>query len=227
MKFKIFLSFLLFCINVSANNNSSKILTSNCTQTFHFFFLSRGEYPVFWIGEDVSGDCDYSQLLNIAIKDSTISFVKSGLLEYNNWGCIPELKSLFNKYDEEIFTKKNNTWQLKGIKISPPKYDSILTEEFYEHIRKGGSDASSWIKEKGNKGIILPGIEGIKTELLFYYKIGLYINYDISEAYYLAQNYILVFTHQPIKAVGMDTMHGFLIFRIKKHIKIKRYNKAI
>ena len=65
--------------------------------------------------------------------------------------------------------------------------------------------------------IILPKIEGIKTELLFSYETGLYINYEISEVHYFPNSYILIFTNQPSKAVGFDTMHGFLIFRIKRN----------
>ena len=72
------------------------------------------------------------------------------------------------------------------------------------------------IKDKGKDGISLPKIEGLKTELLFSYETGLYINYEISEVHYFPNSYILVFTHQPIKSVGGDTMHGFFIFKIKK-----------
>ena len=207
----ISLSFLSF----SPVESTSRIFTTNCHQTFHFFFLSQGS-PTFWIGEDLSGECNYSRLLQIGIKDSTISVSKSELKEYNNWGSIPELHSLFNIYKEEPLKSMDDVWENKNIKILPPAFDSLLYKEFNEHIVQGGSNAISWFKLKRNKGIKLPNIEGIKTKLLFSFKTGLYINYEISEVHYFPKKYIIVFTHQPQIAVGLDTMDGFLIFKVEK-----------
>jgi hypothetical protein len=202
-------------LNFSPIENSSKILTTNCHQTFHFFFLSKGS-PTFWIGEDLSGECESSRLLNIGISGSTASISQTELKEYKNWGNIPELSSLFRKFEEQPLELNNKIWENNDLKISPPDYDSLLAEEFSEHIRRCGSNADSWLKIKGNDGIILPKIEGIKTEFLFSYKTGLYINYDISEVHYFPNAFLIVFTNQPQKAVGLDTMHGFLIFKIKR-----------
>lgn len=207
--------FSLGFLNFSPNDNTSNIFTTNCHQTFHFFFFSQGS-PTFWIGEDLSGECDYSRLLQISINESTISVSESELKEYNNWGNILELHSLFNIYKEEPLVLKGNVWENKDLQISPPVFDSLLYKEFNEHIIQGGSNAISWFKLKGNQGIKLPNIEAIKTELLFTYKTGLYINYEISNVYYFPNRYIVIFTHQPQKAVGLDTMHGFLIFKIEK-----------
>jgi hypothetical protein len=207
--------FIFSFFNFSPNENTSNIYTTNCHQTFHFFFLSEGS-PTFWIGEDVSGECNHSRLLQISIYDSAVSFSESELKEYDNWGNIPELHSLFNNYKEEPLELKGNVWENEDLRISPPAYDSLLSKEFNEHILQGGSNAITWFKLKGNKGIELPDIEGIKTELLFSYKTGLYINYEISEVHYFPKRYVVVFTHQPGKAVGLDTMHGFLIFKIKR-----------
>ena len=214
--FKYFLAVFSFSfLSFSPIENASKVLTTNCHQTFHFFFLSQGS-PTFWIGEDLSGECDYSRLLNISINDLSVSVSQSGLKDYNNWGNISEISSLFRTYEEQSLEFKDSIWQNKDFKIYTLIYDSLLAEEFTEHIRKGGSNAYSWIKIKGNDGIILPEIEGIKTELLFSYKTGLYINYEISEVHYFPNSYILIFTKQLRKAVGLDTMHGFFIFKIKR-----------
>ena len=204
-------SFLSF----SPVENVSKVFTTNCHQTFHFFFLSQ-ESPTFWIGEDLSGECNYSRLINISTNDSIISFSQSELKEYNNWGVIPELNSLIRIYDEQPLELNDNVWENKDLKIEPPDYDSLLAGEFIEHLCEGGSNAYSWFKVKGKDGIKLPEIEGINTKFLFSYRTGLYINYEISEVHYFPNSYILVFTHQPIKAVGLDTMHGFFIFKINR-----------
>ena len=205
------LSFLSF----SPVDITSKVLTTNCHQTFHFFFLSQGS-PTFWIGEDLSGECQISRLLNISVNDTSGSVSQSELNEYNNWNFVEELNTVFRKYEEQSLELKGNIWQFKDLKISKPPYESLLAEEFNEHIGQGGSNAYSWLKIKGKDGIILPKIDGIKTELLFSYKSGLYINYEISEVHYFPNAYLLVFTNQPRKAVGLDTMHGFFIFKIKR-----------
>lgn len=207
-----FVSFSFLCF--SSIESSVKVYSTNCHQTFYFFFLSEGS-PTFWIGEDLNGECNYSKLLHIGVNDSTVSFSQSRLEELNNWGNIPKLKSLFRVRDEQPLELKDKVWENKDLKIIPPEFDSLLAEEFSEHIRQGGSNAYSWIKLKGNDGIKLPKIEGITTDLIFSYNTGLYINYEISEVHYFPNSYILVFTHQHRKAVGLDTMHGFLIFKIE------------
>ena len=199
--FKYFIAVFSFSfLSFSPVENASKVFTTNCHQTFHFFFLVQGS-PTFWIGEDLNGECNYSRLLNVSVNDSSVSISQSELKDYNNWGNIAELSSLFRKYEDQPLELNNNIWENKDLKIYSPVYDSLLAEEFNGHIRQGGSNAYSWIKIKGKEGIILPDIEGIKTELLFSYKTGLYINYDISEVHYFPGSYILIFTHQPRKAV--------------------------
>lgn len=205
----------LSSLSFSPVENALKVVTSNCHQTFHFFFISQGT-PTFWIGEDVSGECEYSKLLRINIIDSTVSVSQTELKKYKNWGIIPELNSLLRIYEETPLELNDSEWKNEDFKIIAPDYDSSLSVEFNDHIRKGGSNAYSWIKVKGNDGIKLPEIEGIKTELLYSYKTGLYINYEITDVHYFPSLYVLIFTHQPRKAVGLDTMHGFLIFKVEK-----------
>jgi hypothetical protein len=155
-------------------------------------------------------------MINISINDSAISVSQSELKEYKSWEFIQKLSSVFSKYEEQFLESSNNIWEKNDLKISPPDYDSLLAEAFNEHIRQGGSNAYSWFKIKGQDGIIFPKIEGIKAEHLFSYKTGLYINYEISEVHYFPNAYILIFTQQPIKTVGLDTMHGFFIYKIKR-----------
>jgi hypothetical protein len=65
-------------------------------------------------------------------------------------------------------------------------------------------------------GIILPRFNNIKADLIYFYPKGLYVNYHISKLYHFEKSkYILLITDQPNKADGLDTMHGFMIFRIE------------
>lgn len=216
---KILFSFLFLIIQtISSASNTTNYFSTNCRQEFHFFFLSEGNQnsKTFWIGEDLSGECKVSRLLNIYISDTTVSFQQSDLAEYKNWECIIELSSVLKRYEEQTLQMKDNIFRLDGFKISPPKYDSALVKEFNEHIIEKGSGAVSWFHQKGKNGIMLPEIKGFKLELLFYYKKGLYINYSISRVIYFPNEFLLIFTNQNIKSVGGDSMYGFFIFKIEK-----------
>ena len=86
--------FILFgFLNFSTTENSHKLFTTNCHQTFHFLFLSEGS-PTFWIGEDNTGECEGSRLLQVAINDSNISVSKSELNEMYKWEKIRDGESL-------------------------------------------------------------------------------------------------------------------------------------
>lgn len=211
---------ILLCFGLSGFSSieeSSKVISTGCVDIFHFFFLTKGINPTFWIGVDVSGECISSYLLQISVKDSSVSVSPSELKEYKNWECIPELDSVLKTFEESSIEYKDETWISKEIKITSPEFDSTLAKEFNTHVMKGGSNAYTWYKEKGdNYGFLLSKIEGLNTELLYRYRRGLYFNYKISEVHYFANNYLLVFAHQPRTAVGADSMHGFFIFRIKK-----------
>ncbi len=64
---------------------------------------------------------------------------------------------------------------------------------------------------------MLPPVDGVRINLVYHYPTGLYINYEINKVYYSPNfGYLLIFTRQPKLAVGLDTMHGFVILKIIK-----------
>ncbi len=207
---KIYLLFLfifLFAVSFTAPSNKDplKIYSTYCEQTFHFFFLSDGS-PTFWIGEDLSGECEISYLYNISIRDSKVSVSKSELKEYNEWDELKNISGFFGKYKE---LDDNN------LVITPPQFDAGLRDTFNKHVNEGGSSGYTWNKKHGLDGIILPTVENLKSELLFYHQKGLYMNYNIASVHYFpVARLILIFTEQQLRAVGMDKMHGFFIFKI-------------
>ena len=204
----LILFIFLFTVSfiASSNKDSLKIYSTFCEQTFHFFFLSKGS-PTFWIGENLSGECQISYLYNISIRDSIVSVSKSELKEYNKWDELKNISGFFRKYKE---------LDDNDLVITPPQFDPGLRDAFNNHVYEGGSNGYTWNKKHGLDGIILPTVENLKSELLFYYHFGLYINYKIASVHYFPDaRLILIFTEQPLRAVGMDTMHGFLIFEIK------------
>lgn len=196
---------ITFSFTASSNKDPLKIYSTYCEQTFHFFFLSKGS-PTFWIGEDLSGECQTSYLYNISIRDSKVSVSKSELKEYNEWNEIKKISGFFRKHKELDYD---------NLVITPPQYDAGLHDAFINHLVEGGSNGYTWNGKNGLDGIVLPNFVDVKTELLFYHQRGLYINYNIASIHFFPDaRLILIFTEQPVKAVGMDTMHGFFIFKV-------------
>lgn len=190
----------------SSNEGSSKYFSTYCEQTFKLFFLTKG-YKTFWIGENLSGECQTSTLLNISILDSTATLTKTSMKNYNSWNEILILSDAFDTYEAPI---ANN------LSVSEPLFDSSLAKSFSSYLLEGGNNAIKWNAINGENGIVLPIVENFEFDLLFYYDAGLYINYKISDVQYFPDaDLVIVFTEQPVRAIGMDTMHGFLIFKAK------------
>jgi hypothetical protein len=190
----------------SSNEGSTKYYSTYCEQTFKFFFLTKG-YKTFWIGENLSGECQTSTLLNISIFDSNATLAKTSMKNYNSWNEIKILSDAFDTYEAPI---ANN------LGVRDPLFDSTLANSLSFYLLEGGNNAIKWNAINGKSGIVLPTVENFEFDLLFYYDAGLYINYKISDVQYFPDaDLAIIFTEQPVRAVGMDTMHGFLIFNAK------------
>jgi hypothetical protein len=190
----------------SSNEGSSKHLSTYCEQTFKLFFLTKG-YKTFWIGENLSGECQTSTLLNISIFDSNATLTKTSMKNYNSWSEIKILSDAFDTYEATV---ANN------LGVSDQLFDSTLAKSFSSYLLEGGDNAIRWNSINGEKAIVLPIVKNFEFDLLFYYDAGLYINYKISDVQYFPDaDLAIVFTEQPVRAIGMDTMHGFLIFKVK------------
>ncbi|HCY75444.1 MAG TPA: hypothetical protein DHV28_05945 [Ignavibacteriales bacterium] len=200
------LAFSIIVIFSSTNGGSQKYNSTYCEQTFKLFFLTKG-YKTFWIGENLSGECQTSTLLNISIFDSNATLAKTSMKNYNSWNEIKILSDAFDTYEAPI---TNN------LSVSDPLFDSTLAKSFSSYVLEGGDNAIKWNAINGENGMVLPIVENFEFDLLFYYNAGLYINYKISVVqYYPDADIAIVFTEQPVRTIGMDTMHGFLIFKVK------------
>lgn len=97
--------------------------------------------------------------------------------------------------------------------MSPPQ-DANLARAFDDHVGGGGSDGATWIEEKGDAGIVSPLINGEPAQVVYAYPGGLYVNYELARVVgILGRDEVIVFTHQDKLAVGLNSMHGFLVVR--------------
>ena len=204
--------FIFFGIIISV---SVKLFAAtNCEQTFTFFGATMGEpnKVTFWIGEDISGECYGSYLIQVTISDSINHTLTTHNLNYAKWDWMNIVFDNLGKLPYKKIENEEGVWEDSFIswKISTPAPDYEMIKKIYKAGYEG-----FWTRRHGIEGMILPEIKGIKTKPVYYYLDGLYVDYKISAVYYFPHfKYILIFTNQPHLKSGLDTMHGFLIFKI-------------
>jgi hypothetical protein len=213
---------LVFVISVFLNTFKVLSAATNCEQVFTFFAYTTGfgtswEQGTFWIGEDVGGECLGSKLIQISISDGKVSSSYASLMGFEEWDWLKEgVKHLQKELPKELI-ERNGVWSCSSASFHamPPPSDSVMLRLFRQAFNNGME--RSWNELRGIKGISLPVFKGVKAELLYYYEKGVYVAYGFSHIYYFPHSkYLLIFTHQPMMASGLDTMHGFLIFKIQK-----------
>lgn len=199
-------------------NAPTVFASTQCVQDFKLLAVSRSPFrPVFWISEDVTGECFGSYLLQVVIEHPGYDLITTPLKDLPDWSALKEgIGHLVTEPPVKVEKERDGTWIIGESvgKVSAPARNPDFEESFNQHVHEGGSNGSTWNKEYGVDEISLPLIDGLDTELVVYYSGGLYVNYDISQVHYFQEaGYLVIFTHQAKRAVGMDSMHGFLILK--------------
>ena len=213
---------LLLSIVLLAHVNS--LATSNCRQTIIFRALTNGYFSLshdkecntFWITEDIDGECQWSHLIQISIIQQEICTVESDLYKFGEWEWLTEsLKHLSQETPQEL-SDNSSAWSCStaSFYVKPPLPDSGLLNSFLAARRRGYE--RKWIKDHDLEAISMPIFEGAKSELITHYEGGLYIGYRFAKVYYFPPEYVLIITYQPMMANGLDTLHGFLLFKVSK-----------
>jgi hypothetical protein len=110
-----------------------------------------------------------------------------------------------------VFRISDSVW------FTAPPPDSTFARKYALLANDGMGDARHWYRVCPVNCSDYPAFTGIEAELVYSHKRGLYKNYSISQAvYYSPSGYLVVVTNQPQKAIGLDTMHGLLIFRLRQ-----------
>jgi hypothetical protein len=100
--------------------------------------------------------------------------------------------------------------------VSTPSEETTLNEAFHRHVADGGSDARSFYAAPDAPKRHCPTVKGAAAKPMFFSERGLFFNYTIDSAYFFPRSgFLLVFINQPVKAVGLDTMHGFEVMKIQ------------
>ncbi|MEN7547316.1 hypothetical protein AAG747_05315 [Rapidithrix thailandica] len=205
----LFLISIFFHLSVSAQNN--------CEQTFNFFLKAQFN-DLFWIGESRGGECKSSKLIQILVKENQeVDVIDLMLQDYNNWYWVESAEGYLRRETVVHLESKGKNFVDKGtrMKVYKPKYNTRLWNIFHQEFPNHCGEA--WNNAMGNDGIDLPRIgKGKDLELVYYHPQGMYFNYEIQETYYFPDSkYLVVITGQEQKCANFDTMHGFLILKVK------------
>ena len=159
--------------------------------------------------EHVGGECHYSKLMELSYSDTSITSVELKILEYKNtdyfaasFAASEQISTIeLSKIGDDL----TDIPQLSAT-LRPPSADSILLAKCFRNgVRMYPLP------------IVLPIMSGVRTQLLYQYDAGLYVNYQIDRAYLVpARNILIMFTKGSLLTTGGDTMNGFMIFRILK-----------
>ncbi len=212
---KIILIFCLFAIFLLFSSATPP--TGGCTQEFRFFFKSQHD-EAFWIGENRYGECGESHLIQVFLnQQGTPHQTKfTELKEFDNWHWVETAQEKV-KTEEVIAIKSYDghiNFPITDISLTAPPPNQPLQYQRQEKYRN--DCAKNWNSNMGKEGIDMPIFKGIKPELLYYYKDGIYFNYTVEEAYlFPISRYLLVFTKSEQKCSGDNTMHGFMLFKFE------------
>jgi hypothetical protein len=192
------------------------IASTSCDQTFTFLGLTRGSRPVLWVAEALGGECLYTQLVQVILDDPNAVMVSTDIPS-REIGWLKDAMGHFAAEKAQPLEDVQGLWMARGTTwyVKPPKARGDLAIAFTAHVAAGGSNGVSWNKERGLHGVMAPEVGNAKARLVYFYPAGLYFDYTISQAYYLPKSgYLVVFTNQKLLAVGLDTMHGFMVLKV-------------
>lgn len=187
-----------------------------CEQKFELLAKSTGEPSMLAYSEQLTGECEQYRLhLLLLHPDVSCEMERSG------FGNRPDfILDFFDKLGIERsveLTDSSGIYRFNGsTTVQAPEYDSLLDSMWVAEARAGKVNGEhDWCLRHRDLCFFGPRFAGAEATLLHRYHGGLYFNYTIDRVVYYPDSGVLVLiTNQPKKKVGLDTMHGLLIYRL-------------
>jgi hypothetical protein len=195
--------------------------TTVCEQKFELLGLDTAKTKMLYITETLSGECYHVKLFCLEVSrnsviervqkykvddtlEKTQEQVKQQIVEKIS---LTAEKPVEFSYQDSVWQNPLFDWQIKKSITPAHLFDRMSNTKFMVGFL--------WNRENKERGILAPVFINNKALLLYYHPAGLYIDYEIERIYYFVRShYILIFTHQERKAVGLDTMHGFILYKL-------------
>jgi len=192
--------------------------STSCNQKFTFLGLTRGSHHTVWVAEELGGECLSAQLVQVILDEpDTVTVTTDIPSRQTGWlkeamGNFAVEKAQPMKDNQGLWMAPATTWS-----VAPPQPRDDLAKAFTDHVVAGGSNGSTWNKARGLKGVVPPQIGNADAKLIYFDPSGLYFDYTISQAFWMPRSgYLVVFTKQKLLAVGLDTMHGFMVLKVSQ-----------
>jgi hypothetical protein len=209
---KVFLVGILMMFSSFARDTR----TTNCDQKFTFFFKLQYD-NVFWIGEDLFGECGESNLIQIFLGNEKPLVKKMPLSQFERWEWVEPIRKAMRTeiaYTLEVGSKQVIDDESRGIKLRTPKTNNRLMNQFMEEFAE--NCAKQWNQKMKADGIDEPQAWDMELDLVYYHPDGLYFNYQMEKVFVFPEsNHLLIITKQAQRCAGGDTMDGFMIFKFK------------
>ncbi len=191
-------------------------VTTNCDQKFTLFFKLAYE-DIFWIGEDLYGECGQSNLIQVFLGGEKTLVKKMELAVFESWGWVEQAKKVMRTEKPILLLPSSNRkieYAELGIRLRDPKGNEGLKKQFEKEFAE--NCAHQWNQKMQKSGIDEPQTWDLDLDLVYYHADGLYFNYQIEKVFVFPEsNLLLVMTHHEHRCAGSDTMHGFLIYKFK------------
>jgi len=188
---------------------------SLCKQKFSILAKSPGSPSIVAYQEELTGECEQYRLHLVFLHDDIVTNMsRSGLddppifvLDY--FGTLGREESVSLNDSSGVYWINDSVW------FKAPEFDSTFDERWSAFVASGGRDEHSWCVENREDCWYFPVFSGADPVLVHRYSGGLYKNYSIDAVtYFPASGTIIIITRQPRLKVGLDTMHGLLIYRL-------------
>ncbi len=210
-----FYNCLAVCLLVGLIPASTALTASLCDQTFTIHGKTSGDNAMLFWSVVLGGDCEpIVRGFVLVLGDTT-----TPVLTTQRWG-MDWVQRIFNDISEEKSIKIEETDGRYVINdtvwIEPPAEDTTFLRKFQTVIKHGCRGPKDWYCECPVNCSDYPIVHGCEADIVYAYEGGVYKSYSFKDVlYYPESGYLVVISDQPVKAVGLDTMHGMLVLRLK------------
>lgn len=191
---------------------SSVGATTCCDQVFTVKGKTAGDYGVIVWRIDVGGECLFTEAQFLFTAPEGAHLLKMRMGDNDKWpdGFLSDARAetMFDAVDSSGVFRLNDS-----IVAYPPLPDTLFPLRYQELAQY--QDAGSWYKNCPVECIDYPRFLGCEAKLVYTHAGGLYKNYKLkSVTYFPESGYVVIVIDQPMKAAGLDTMHGLFVFKL-------------
>jgi len=195
--------------------SSTLISATFCEQKFKVYGKTAGEHSILFWELFVGGECQNWTVNGLFLgndKDYTMS-----IQDHNGSIWLPPfLETVPLEQGVKLADSSGKYFLRDSVFTTPPPDDISFLRHYSALVNEGRGDAAQWYRECPVDCSDYPVFYGVNARLIYAYRDGIYKNYKFKEVlYYPDSGYIVFITDQPRVAMGHDTMHGFLVFKLE------------